>query len=132
MTFSRARTAGVSAGALFLIVAALFAWSLASAQTASATHVDPIEVVGNDELADCERAVVAAGLSGVWFGVKANNAAVNGDYSLPGGGTVTISNSDGFSFDWDSTVPLDAVFVKAGTGANLYLYDSETSRRGSC
>ena len=36
--------------------------------------------------------------------------------------TITISNSDGYSFDWASTYPINAVMVKGGTGANVFVY----------
>lgn len=37
--------------------------------------------------------------------------------------TITISNSNGYSFDWSATKPVAAVIVKAGTAANIYYYD---------
>jgi hypothetical protein len=36
---------------------------------------------------------------------------------------VTISGANGTSFDWSSTVGIDAVIVKGGPNANLYTYD---------
>ncbi len=38
---------------------------------------------------------------------------------------VTVSNSDGYTFDWAATLGLDAVVVKGGSGANVYFYDPE-------
>lgn len=46
-------------------------------------------------------------------------------------GGITILNSDGKTFDWNSTHGIDAVIVKAGTGANVWIYDpQETSDTG--
>ncbi|MBW6468781.1 MAG: hypothetical protein K0B85_06445 [Coriobacteriia bacterium] len=44
----------------------------------------------------------------------------NGTYTTPEGAVITISNSDGYKFDWTSTFPVCSVIVKAGTGANIY------------
>ncbi len=45
--------------------------------------------------------------------------------------TVTISNSDNHTFDWSATLGLDAVIVKAGTGANVYTYNPEVQSDGN-
>lgn len=37
-------------------------------------------------------------------------------------GSFTIFNSDGYTFDWSSTVPVVAVIVKAGPDAYVYRY----------
>ncbi len=49
----------------------------------------------------------------------------NGVYPFPGdpANTVTISNNNGTTFDWLSTLGVDAVIVKGGPNANLYVYD---------
>jgi hypothetical protein len=40
--------------------------------------------------------------------------------------TVTITNYTGTSFDFTSNIGIDAVFVKAASGGNLYVYNPET------
>jgi hypothetical protein len=42
-------------------------------------------------------------------------------------GSVTYSSADGVYLDWTSTIPLDAVFVKGGSGGNLYSYAPEAT-----
>lgn len=44
-----------------------------------------------------------------------------GSYSVPGN-TISISNSDAYTFSWTSTYPVCIVVVKAGTSANVYYY----------
>jgi hypothetical protein len=41
--------------------------------------------------------------------------------------TVTIDNYTGTSFDFSANLGVDAVFVKAGSGGNLYLYHPEVT-----
>ena len=74
---------------------------------------------------------------GYGFGYKIDswdqNHGMDGTYDVeftpPGGDpikfTITISNSDGDSFDWASTYPIGAVMVKAGTGYNVYYYEPQ-------
>jgi hypothetical protein len=54
---------------------------------------------------------------------------MNGDYlaEFENGhsNTITILNSDGSIFDWSATNSIGAVIVKAGTGANVFLYDPQ-------
>jgi hypothetical protein len=70
------------------------------------------------------------------FGLKVNNAAVNGTYSGACdeqgscelddefNNTITISNSDGMVFDWESNpFAIGAVIVKSSTLANIFYYD---------
>jgi hypothetical protein len=48
----------------------------------------------------------------------------NGTFTVEGG-TITITNFDGKYFDWETTgFDIDSVFVKAGNGGNLFLYDT--------
>jgi hypothetical protein len=47
---------------------------------------------------------------------------MDGTYITPSGNTITISGSDGKSFDWASQFPVCKVIVKAGTGALVYSY----------
>ena len=46
------------------------------------------------------------------------------------GNTITISNSDGKSFDWESDKPVVAVIVKASTKAYVYRYAGAYSDTG--
>jgi hypothetical protein len=46
---------------------------------------------------------------------------MDGDY-VYAGNTITISNSDGKTFDWASEYPVVAIIVKAGTKAYVYRY----------
>jgi hypothetical protein len=60
------------------------------------------------------------------FGYKIDASAPNGTFDLDGFNSVTISGSDGKTFNWSSTLGIDAVIVKAGTGANVYTYSPES------
>lgn len=55
-----------------------------------------------------------------------------GDLQPPGtlddpANSVTILDGDGQSFNWLATLGIDAVVVKGGDGANLYVYDPEAT-----
>ena len=47
---------------------------------------------------------------------------MNGTYTHADGNVITISNSNGKTFDWSSEWPVCKVIVKAGTGAFIYSY----------
>ena len=47
----------------------------------------------------------------------------DGSYTIDGGNIITISNNDGYSFDWTSEWPVVCVIVKGGPVANVYCYD---------
>jgi len=47
------------------------------------------------------------------------------DDNLVHSNTITISNSDGKSFDWSSSNSIGAVIVKAATGANVSFYEPQ-------
>jgi hypothetical protein len=49
-----------------------------------------------------------------------------GGFFTDGVFSVTITNFTGTSFDFISNIGVDAVFVKAANGGNLYVYDPET------
>lgn len=93
----------------------------------SGSGVQPSVLTGNASCAD----------AGYGFGFKIDNSP-NGTFtftsppgSLTGGApsdsanSVTISNSDGFYFDWSSTLPIDAVIVKGGPNSDLFEYSPE-------
>lgn len=48
----------------------------------------------------------------------------DGAYTVDGPTTITISNNDGYSFDWTSEWPVSCVIVKGGPSANVYCYSS--------
>jgi hypothetical protein len=50
----------------------------------------------------------------------------DGTFSLDGG-SVTISNTTETSFDFTSTVGIDALIVKGGTSANVFTFDPEAT-----
>ena len=84
---------------------------LASPWPAAATHINPIFVSGNPS---CVSLGYAHG-----FKVDPPNA---GTYNIDGLNTVTVTRN-GASFDWSSTLGMDAVISKGGPNANLYIYD---------
>ncbi|PKO08137.1 MAG: hypothetical protein CVU40_16930 [Chloroflexi bacterium HGW-Chloroflexi-2] len=47
----------------------------------------------------------------------------DGPYTVDGGNVITISNDDGYSFDWTSKWPVACVIVKGSNAANVYCYD---------
>jgi hypothetical protein len=93
---------------------------------ALATHVTPIAITsGNPTCGDFDGTY---GGGQTWLEVK-DESPSNGTLTVPGFGTITISNfsqsdpPDPGSFDWSSTFGIDAVFVKAGNDMhNLYVY----------
>ena len=128
MTVS-AQTPARHATRLTLALAAIAGLILAAFYAASpvlATHVAPIAVnSGNPTCSD-----FAEELGEEWIELKIQPPG-NGVFT-DGTLTVTISNFVGSdsgnpgSFDWESNIGVDAVFVKAGTDKhNLYLYDPE-------
>jgi hypothetical protein len=61
------------------------------------------------------------------YAYKVDAAAPNGSWTHEGQ-TITISGSNGYTFDWSvSPNPLGAVIVKAGTGALVYFYSGAYS-----
>ena len=113
--------------ALFMAVMPVFAdWAGSDTST---NGVAPIYYDNWDSkggaLSECTRLGYSAG-----FKVDAN--APNGAYDIDGGyNTITISNSDSYTFDWSATLGLDAVIVKASTGANVYRYNPEAKSDGN-
>lgn len=47
---------------------------------------------------------------------------MDGVYDTGVGNTITISNDNGYTFDWSSEWPVCCVIVKGGTGANIFRY----------
>jgi hypothetical protein len=92
--------AGLLAGAL-----------LVPAGTTWATDIVPIFIAGNPSCTDL----------GYSYGFKIDPPNA-GTYSIDGINTVTVT-TDGVSFDWSSTLGMDAVISKGGPTANLYVYD---------
>ena len=89
---------------------------------ASAAHVDPVFHAKNQ----------SCGQLGYLHEFKINGVPANSPppYAINVDGTpgtITIANSDGFTFDFASTITVSAVFVKAADGGNLYAYDPPTA-----
>lgn len=94
------------------VVAALLVLALSS--TARAASVEPVLVSGNPTCADL----------GYDAGFKPPGEKVPGTYTFPGTTkTVTFTTPTGSSINWSSQLPLDAVIVKGGPNANVYVYD---------
>lgn len=83
-----------------------------------ASPVTPIFVAGNPSCTSL----------GYAFGFKPQpEPPPSGTYTFPDGvNTVTIT-SDGTYFDWSATLGIDAVIVKGGPNANVYVYSPEAT-----
>lgn len=90
---------------------AAFGLVAAFTQPAGATTVTPVFVPGNPSCASL----------GYAFGFKVDPPNA-GTYSIDGINTVTVT-TDGVSFDWSSTLEMDAVISKGGPNANVFVYD---------
>jgi len=88
------------------------------APQAKASSITPDFVVGNPSATSLEYD----------FGFKPQpEPPPSGTYTFPDGiNTVTIT-LNGKSFDWTSTLGIDAVIVKGGPNANVYEYGSSSS-----
>jgi hypothetical protein len=84
--------------------------------TSYAASVPPTFVEGNPT---CGQLVAGT----IELKVEPPTAGVFTDGTL----TVTISQYTGTSFDFTANIGVDAVFVKAGPGGNLYRYDPEVT-----
>jgi len=104
-----------------LTILAALLW-LVAASPAFATHVTPVFVDGNPDCADL----------GFDFGFKPQpEPPPSGTYPFPDGIHELTLVSDGTFFDWSSTLAIDAVIVKGGPNANVYIYNpEETSDTG--
>jgi hypothetical protein len=86
-------------------------------QPAAAASVSPVFVPGNPSCADL----------GYDFGFKPQpEPPPTGTYTYPDGLNSAAITSDGTYFDWTSTLGVDAVIVKGGPNANVYVYDPES------
>lgn len=103
----------LSTALVFALVAGLSmaAWS----GTASAVTVDPTPTSGNP---DC----YSLGLGSYETKIK---HGFEGTHNLRYGHTVTVDIVGENTFDWNATMGLDAVIVKGGPGANVYVYPQE-------
>jgi hypothetical protein len=88
--------------------------SIIGARTVGAASVPPTVMGGNPSCASL----------GYSFGFKPQpEPPPSGTYTIPGTmETITIT-SDGTTFSWTSTLGIDAVIVKGGSNANVYVYD---------
>ena len=129
-------------GVMTALAVMVLSASWAGAADTSDSGVPPIEVAGNPNCAalNADNANFPSITSS--FGFKVNQAP-NGTFTLtnpPGeltggalpdpGNSITIVNSDGTHFDWSSTLGIDAVIVKAGDSANVYVYTPEALEDG--
>ncbi len=94
-----------------MLVGLCFMAALALSLPVGAITVTPVFVPGNPTCEDL----------GYDFGFKID-PPVSGTYSIDGINTVTFT-TDGVSFDWSSTLGMDAVISKGGPVANVYVYD---------
>ncbi len=142
---------GLSAGLAIAVTMALalVAGSARATHEASDNGVVPILVAGNPNCAalNADNANFPSITSD--FGWKIDEGAPNnGVYTLTAGtqngdptvltggaiadpsNSITISNSDGFFFDWAASLGIDAVLVKAGNAAATYVYTPESFADG--
>ncbi|NPV60563.1 MAG: hypothetical protein HPY75_13010 [Actinobacteria bacterium] len=56
--------------------------------------------------------------------------SMNGVYETGVGNNITISNDNGYTFDWSSEWPVCCVIVKGGTGANIFRYGGSLGDAG--
>lgn len=94
---------------------------LAATNAVHATEVTPVFVDDNPSCTDL----------GYDFGFKVEQPGT-GTFPIEGlsGQSVTITSDDGISFDWTSTLGIDAVLVKGGPNANAYVYDPPSESFG--
>lgn len=93
-----------------------------------AASVDPVQIdqVPGGADAECE----AAGCDADFSYKIDNNTAGNPTVTTPEGNVITISNSDGKTFDWSSTWPVSCVLVKAGEFILVYSYGASNGDQG--
>jgi hypothetical protein len=96
-----------------LLVVALLAVSIVPAFAAVSMSPWDNWRSGN-ALAECGR------VANFMYGVKVEGAPYGSASAY--GNLITITGSGGYTFGWSSTLPVGAVIVKAGTGANVYTY----------
>lgn len=100
---------------LSLLPGLWLASALAFNSPAIAASVAPVFVPGNPTCASL----------GYDFGLRIDPPNA-GTYSIDGINTVTVTTDDGVFFDWSSNLEMDAVIVKGGPNANVYIYDPPT------
>jgi len=90
---------------------------------ASAATVEPV-YFDDWQSGDAEHECELAGCDADYY-YKVDNPANNGDYETPEGNTITISNSDTYTFDFESEYPVTCVIVSRGNLANVYYYSED-------
>lgn len=103
-----------------MLVLATLIIMLSIAAHASAASVDPV-YFGEWQSGDAEDECEQAGCDADYY-YKVDNPANNGDYETPEGNTITIKNSDTYTFDFESEHPVKCVIVSRGNIANVYYY----------
>lgn len=103
-----------------MILIAISAIALAS--TGSGVEPVLLTLTVGDAESEISQAMVGKSFTAD-FAYKVNNAAENGVYIPGDGNTITIINSDGYTFDWKSEWPVTCILVKAGKNYyNAYYY----------
>lgn len=102
-----------------LMVVALVMAAFLTVQATQAASVVPVVVSGNPTCA-------SLGLGEFQFKLDPPRS---GTFPYPNDSrnTVTVTTTDGVYFDWSSTISVDAVIVKGGPRANVYIYNPEAT-----
>lgn len=105
---------------LSILIAILVLSISITALAATGSGVEPQLL--NLTVGDAANEIAQTGCS-AGFAFKIDNSAINGTYPTGDGNTITITHSDGYSFDWQSNWPVTCVLVKAGKDFyNAYFY----------
>jgi hypothetical protein len=100
----------------------------ASFYRVSASSVTPVFVLDNPVCSD---------LGSGWKEMKIESSDYSGTYPIDSLNNLILSVTDtktsgeALAFNWDSSLSIDAVIVKAGDGANVYYYNPEASSDNS-
>jgi hypothetical protein len=96
----------------------------------AALAVEPIVVEGNPDCCDLgygQAGFKVDGPTSDTFPLDESNGGVLTCGGLPDSGNSITITTDGTYFEWSSTLGIDAVIVKGGPKANVYVYDPEST-----
>jgi VCBS repeat-containing protein len=110
----------------FIMMVAL-AMGMLSFKTLSANSVPPTHEEGNPSCVSLGYAAGFKPFSGNVGGLEANPS---GTFNVAGGSITVTENSNGNGISWSSTFGIDAVIVKGGPNANVYVYDPPAESTG--
>ncbi|MFM8319325.1 MAG: hypothetical protein ACKOC5_00300 [Chloroflexota bacterium] len=99
---------------LFVSMLLLIIGAFIAIQSVTAASVTPVYYEGNPTCKDL----------GYEFNYKVDPPN-GGAYVIDAFNQVTVDTADGVYFDWSATLGIDAVIVKGGNNANVYVYDPE-------